>query len=117
MGWSHFVLIAIGVALTVGVIVFIVKRTLKKTQYTAVDVLKLETVIQFFKKPDILAALHKDKNLIATAVRDVHNHQCVLCIFNKSTNQVQTEFLRYKYAKMDDDLLALFGDKDMIILT
>ncbi len=88
-----------------------------------VDTLKFEDVIAHFKREDVLAFLKAHKDAVAVAVKqqtEEANLQVVLCAFNKEESTLVQEppCAKVFHAKaLDNDLLAAFGDKDMIVLS
>ncbi len=116
MNVTNIIIIIIGIGILIGIILFIVK--LKKTNivYTNIDILKAETIIAFFKQPDILTKLNENKNLLAVAVKKDENKTCALCLFDKELNEVKEKIKVYKFKKLDNDLSTMFTDKDMIII-
>ncbi len=116
MNITNIILIMIGVGILIGIIIFIVK--LKKTNivYANIDILKAETIVAFFKQPDLLKKLNENKNLLAVVVKNDNDKTCVLSLFDKEVNEVKEEIKGYKYKQMDNDLITMFDDKDMIII-
>ena len=61
--------------------------------------------------------LEEDKNLLAVAIKDNSAKTVVLACFDKEKNEiVYGKYKGYKYQKLNDDLVQMFGNKDMIVL-
>lgn len=84
---------------------------------TPIDVISAETVISFFKRPDVVQKLQQNNNLLAVAVKDDKQNIISLACFNKETNQVEAEFISYQFNTMEEDLKTMFDDKPMIVLS
>ncbi|MGP1565081.1 MAG: hypothetical protein ACTTHU_06585 [Treponema sp.] len=111
-----YIAIIVGIAVIVAIIVGIFfKRTGSALKRVIVDVISAETVIAFFKRPEVLQKLQQNKNLLAVAVRE-GNHITLAC-FNKETSNVEDKLIVYQFNTMADDLKALFGDKPMIVFS
>ena len=82
-----------------------------------VDVISAETVISFFKRPDILQKLQQNRSLLAVAIKGNKQNTIALACFNKETNKVEDEFITYQFNTMTNDLKTMFGDKSMIVLS
>jgi len=54
---------------------------------------------------------------LAVAVKDDKQNIISLACFNKETNQVEAEFISYRFNTMEEDLKTMFGDKPMIVLS
>lgn len=108
-----------GVALGVGTYFLFKKKTKIEDfiEYETVETLTLELVVSFFKNPDVLKMLKEDKNLLAVAIKDNSAKTVVLSCFDKEKNEiVYDKYKGYKYQKLNDDLVQMFGNKDMILL-
>ena len=111
-----YIALIIGIILVIGIgVVVFFKGTAPKT--TAIDVISAETVITFFKRPDVVQKLQQNKNLLAVGVKDDKQNIITLACFNKETNQVEAEFISYQFNTMGEDLKTMFGDKPMIVLS
>ena len=108
-----------GVALGVGTYFLFKKKTKIEDfiEYETVETLTLELVVSFFKNPDVLKMLEEDKSLLAVAIKDNSAKTVVLVCFDKEKNEiVYDKYKGYKYQKLNDDLVQMFGSKDMIVL-
>ena len=110
--------IVAGVLLLAGGIFLLFKKRIKESiDYEEIETLTLEIVVSFFKNPDILRMLREDKNLLAVAIKDDSAKGIVLACFDKEKNEiVYDKYKGYKYQKLNDDLIQMFGNKDMIVL-
>lgn len=112
-----YIAIIIGIVIiSVGAIVFY-KGANGALQPVVVDVLSAETVIMFFKRPEVLQRLQQDTNLLAVAVRDRTQNIITLACFNKEANRIAEEFISYQFNSMSEDLKIMFGDKPMIVFS
>ena len=110
--------IIISIAVIIGIVaVVFFKGTGGTLRPTAIDVISAETVITFFKRPDVVQKLQQNNNLLAVAVKDDKQNIISLACFNKETNQVEAEFISYRFNTMEEDLKTMFGDKPMIVLS
>lgn len=107
----------------IGIITAFVNKLSKKELYTVkeVEILKMEDVIIFFKKKEILDKLKSDNNLVAVAIKEKKEdkYNIVLTLFDKVKEEVLADSdygLKFKAKDIDKDLKNAFGDKDMIIL-
>lgn len=118
---SIAIIIGIVVIISIGAVIFF-KGTASAPKPVPIDVISAETVITFFKRPDVLQKLQQNKKLIAVAFKndstknDPQNIITLAC-FNKETNQVEDEFISYQFNTMAEDLKTMFGDKPMIVLS
>ncbi|MEL3908316.1 MAG: hypothetical protein P1P64_04805 [Treponemataceae bacterium] len=115
------VLLVIGVIGLIALVAFLMNKKRQDFStvfhYEQVDVLTLEMIVTFFKQPEIIEKLRQDKNLLAVAVKNEETKEVILTCFNKGTNQISSKaFTGYRYEKLDDDLIKMFGDKDMLVL-
>ena len=111
--------IVAGVALGVGTYFLFKKKTKIEDviEYESVETLTLELVVSFFKNLDVLKMLKEDKNLLAVAIKDDSAKAIVLACFDKEKNEIVYDKCKgYKYQKLNDDLIQMFGNKDMIVL-
>ena len=111
--------IVAGVALGVGTYFLFKKKTKIEDviEYESVETLTLELVVSFFKNLDVLKMLKEDKNLLAVAIKDDSAKTVVLACFDKEKNEIVCDkYKGYKYQKLNDDLIQMFGNKDMIVL-
>ena len=86
-----------------------------------VDILKMEDVIIFFKKKEILDKLKSNNNFLAVAIKENKKdyYQILCAIYDKSKEKVldiDNCALIFKAKDIDIDLKNAFGDKDMIVL-
>lgn len=116
---SIFVLIILAVFF----IIVIKKKSLKNISYDIVtekkELLSLTDVVSFFKQPEILEKIKQSNDNIAVALKekkDENSFFIVLCIFSKDTTTVKYPLKRFEVSKLNEDLISVFGDKDMIIL-
>ena len=116
---SIFVLIILAVFF----IIVIKKQSLKNISHDIVtekkDTLSLADIVAFFKKPEILEKIRLSKNYIAVAIKEQKNNNSIsiiLCIFDKDSSSVKMPLKRIETSKLSDDLISIFGDKDMIVL-
>lgn len=107
----------------VGIIAAFVNKLSKKELYTVkeVEILKMEDVIIFFKKKEIIDKLKSDNNLVAVAIKEKKEdkYNIVLTLFDKVKEEVLADSdygLKFKTKDIDKDLKNAFGDKDMLIL-
>lgn len=113
-----YIAIIVGIAVIAAIIVGIFfKRSGNALKRVIVDVISAETVIAFFKRPEVLQKLQQNKNLLAVAVREGNQNIILLACFNKETGNVEDKFTVYQFNTMADDLKALFGDKPMIVIS
>ncbi|MGP1457855.1 MAG: hypothetical protein ACTTKL_00885 [Treponema sp.] len=111
-----YIAIIIGIVIiSVGAIIFF-KGTKGALQPIVIDVLSAETVITFFKRPEVLQKLKQNTNLLAVAVKGSTKNIITLACFNKEENRVEEEFVSYRFTSMAEDLKTMFGDKPMIVL-
>jgi hypothetical protein len=87
-----------------------------------IDLLGMEDILPFFKKPETLEALKKNENLIAVVIKELKEDgifYILACIYDKKNNTVVDleKASGWKAKKLDDRLAQAFGDKSMIILT
>lgn len=109
----------------IGIITAFVNKLSKKELYTVkeVEILKMEDVIIFFKKKEIIDKLKSDNNLITVAIKEKEKkedkYNIVLTLFDKVKEEVLADSdycLKFKAKDIDKDLKNAFGDKDMIVL-
>lgn len=113
-----YIALIICIIIVIGIVAVVFFRGTGGTlQPTAIDVISAETVISFFKRPDVVQKLQQNNNLLAVAVKDDKQNIISLACFNKETNQVEAEFISYQFNTMTDDLKTMFGDKPMIVLS
>ena len=85
------------------------------------DLLKMEEVIVFFRKKEILEQLKSNENIVAVAIKekkkDYYNIVCTLYDKKKEDILDIAECsLIFKTKDIDKDLQNAFGNKDMIVL-
>ena len=113
-----YIALIICIIIVIGIVTVVFFRGAGRTlQPTAIDVISAETVISFFKRPDVVQKLQQNNNLLAVAVKDDKQNIISLACFNKETNQVEAEFISYQFNTMGEDLKTMFGDKPMIVLS
>lgn len=108
----------------VGIIAVFVNKLSKKELYTVkeVEILKMEDVIIFFKKKEIIDKLKSDNNLMAVAIKEKDKkegkYNIVLTLFDKAKEEplLDSNYGLFKAKDIDKDLKNAFGDKDMLIL-
>ena len=82
----------------------------------------VKNIVGFFKDPERLAKLKKDKNVIATTIKERlanGNYNTVSCLFNTVTNEVedlQVDAQGFESEDIDSQTAMAFGDKEMIVL-
>ena len=111
-------------AVGIGVIIAFANKFSKKLyNVKEVEILKMEDVIIFFKKKEIIEKLKSDSNLLAVAIKEQvkDKYNIVLTLYDKSTDEVLNidncaYALKFKAKDIDTDLKNAFGDKDMIVL-
>ncbi len=106
-----------GILLLAGLFGLTKKKIKESIDYETIETLTLEMAVRFFKNPDMLRMLREDKNLLAVAIKDDSAKTVVLACFDKEKNEiVYNNYKGYKYQKLNDDLVQMFGNKDMIVL-
>lgn len=85
------------------------------------ELLKMEDVIVFFRKKEVLEKLKSNENIIAVAIREnKKDYYEILCTLydqqKKEILNIDECSLIFKTKNIDKDLKNAFGDKDMIIL-
>lgn len=109
--------IIIGIAVfAVSAIVVVYYNAKKGIPSVKVETLTAETVIAFFKRPNVVTKLQENNNLLPVAVKEANKKVVVLCCYNSETEKIESEFMSYRYKNLDADLETLFGDKAMIVL-
>ena len=109
-------------AVVAGITIAFANKFSKKLYDTKeVDILKMEDVIRFFKKKEILDKLKSNNNFLAVAIKEnKKDYYQILCtIYDKSKEKVldiDNCALMFKAKDIDTDLKNAFGDKDMIVL-
>ncbi|CCY75941.1 hypothetical protein EPJ64_05575 [Brachyspira aalborgi] len=109
-------------AVGIGIIIAITNKFSKKLyNVKEVDILKMEDVIIFFKKKEILDKLKSNNNFLAVAIKENKKdyYQILCAIYDKSKEKVldiDNCALMFKAKDIDIDLKNAFGDKDMIVL-
>jgi len=74
-------------------------------------------MVRFFKQPDVLKILKEDKNLLAVATKDDVAKTVILACFDKEKNVILADnYKGYKYQTLSDDIIQMFGNKDMLVL-
>ena len=117
-------MLTIGIIIVIGIVAFVIIKGKKKSIIPTKDVemLELAEILQFFKRPDILAKLKADSNLLAVAIKENSKNgtiHIVASLFNKEKEKIDSinkEAVAWNAKKLDDRLIQLFGDRDMIIL-
>lgn len=100
----------------------IVKELHNKIDTTKVKNLTLEDVVSFFKQPKVLEKLQEDQNRIAVAIKeeiDDNSISVILCIYSQNDSTLvtpETAARRFEAEKLSEDLISIFGNKDMIVL-
>lgn len=109
----------------VGIVLVFFNKFSKRELFNVkeVEILKIEDVIIFFKKKEIIEKLKSDSNLLAVAIKEQvkDKYNIVLTLYDKSTDEVLNidncaYALKFKAKDIDTDLKNAFGDKDMIVL-
>lgn len=116
------IIIGICVVGTASILFFLKKRD--KTYYSnikEIDLLKMEEVIVFFRKKEVLEKLKSNENIIAVAIKeDKKDYYHIICtLYDKQKDDILNIngcSLIFKTKNIDKDLKNAFGDKDMIIL-
>lgn len=109
-------------AVGIGIIIAITNKFSKKLyNVKEVDILKMEDVIIFFKKKEILDKLKSNNNFLAVAIKENKKdyYQIVFAIYDKSKEEfldIDNCALMFKAKDIDTDLKNAFGNKDMIVL-
>lgn len=109
-------------AVVAGITIAFANKFSKKLYDTKeVDILKMENVIIFFKKKEILDKLKSNNNFIAVAIKENKKdyYQILCAIYDKSKEKVldiDNCALMFKAKDIDTDLKNAFGDKDMIVV-
>ena len=109
-------------AVVAGITIAFANKFSKKLYDTKeVDILKMEDVIRFFKKKEILDKLKSNNNFLAVAIKENKKdyYQILCAIYDKSKEKVldiDNCALMFKAKDIDTDLKNAFGDKDMIVL-
>ncbi|OBV28586.1 hypothetical protein BKN38_09855 [Helicobacter sp. CLO-3] len=118
------IIVAVVICAVVAV-VFIVKAMRQKAllglEPIKQESLSMREVVEFFKEPETLKSLQENKDLLAVVIREKKDDgkiQIVLTAFNESTNEMASfpHTKSFLVEKIDEDLSASFGDKDMIVL-
>ena len=84
-----------------------------------IDTLAFKDVVAFFRRPNVLERLKEQAGLLAVVIRESKNETptiITLCAFDSQKNEVIVPFVRYAARALDEELLQVFGDKDMIVL-
>ena len=109
-------------AVVAGITIAFANKFSKKLYDTKeVDILKMEDVIRFFKKKEILDKLKSNNNFLAVAIKENKKdyYQILCAIYDKSKEEVlnfDNCALVFKAKDIDIDLKNAFGDKDMVVL-
>ena len=109
-------------AVVAGITIAFANKFSKKLYDTKeVDILKMEDVIIFFKKKEILDRLKSNNNFLAVAIKENKKdyYQILCAIYDKSKEKVldiDNCALMFKAKDIDIDLKNAFGNKDMIVL-
>lgn len=116
LGILGFFAVAAGIAIAVAN-----KFSKKLYDIKEVEILKMEDVIIFFKKKEVLDKLKSNDNFLAVAIKENKKdyYKIVLTIYDKSKEEViniDNCTLGFKAKDIDNDLKNAFGDKDMIVL-
>lgn len=113
--------IILGIILVV--VVFFVSKGKKEPVIPTkdVDVLGLEELLQFFKRPEIISLLKQDSNTIPVATKKLKKDgkiYVVACVFDKKANSILAfeKATAWNAKKLDDRLAQTFDDKEMIVL-
>jgi len=93
-----------------------------------VETLNQKLIVDWFKKEENINRLKSDDNLIAVSIKgedkpnDVINNLIVpkgsylVCLFNEASNEV-IDGLIFKPNSISEDVIDMFKDKDMVILS
>lgn len=94
-----------------------------------VEVLRANDVISWFKKDDILKQIKENPDIQCVVIKgesvkmvqDIKNipenkNYCMVALFDKKSSSVVTAQV-FIYKEMEEDLVKMFGDKDMIVLS
>lgn len=78
-------------------------------------------IIEYFKKPERMTLLQENPNNMAVAIKEESGVGIIrvsCCIFDKSSDKVANinDIAVFKTRRLEDDLVALFGEKQMIVL-
>lgn len=83
----------------------------------------VQNIVGFFKDPHRLELLKRDKNLIATTIRqklDTGDYKVVSCLFDKETNSViateEGDIQEVESEFLDEQTRREFGNKDLLVL-
>ncbi|WP_297284997.1 hypothetical protein [uncultured Brachyspira sp.] len=121
---KEIVCIIIGICVVgVASFLFFFKRNAAKNypNIKELELLKMEDVIVFFRKKEVLEKLKSNENIIAVAIREnKKDYYEILCTLydqqKKEILNIDECSLIFKTKNIDKDLKNAFGDKDMIIL-
>ncbi|WP_104638475.1 hypothetical protein [Helicobacter bizzozeronii] len=79
-----------------------------------------DDIVAWFKSPERLQHLHKNKKVIAVSIKEKlnnGNHGVINCLFNTETQEIDGEEIQGIEGKeIDEDTQKNFGDKNMIVL-
>lgn len=109
-------------AVVAGITIAFANKFSKKLYDTKeVDILKMEDVIIFFKKKEILDKLKSNNNFLAVAIKENKKdyYKITLTLYDEKTEDIlniDNCILAFKAKDIDTDLKNAFGDKDMIVL-
>ncbi|WP_104695944.1 LPXTG cell wall anchor domain-containing protein [Helicobacter salomonis] len=85
------------------------------------EVLSMKEVLTFFKEPQVSALLQENQDLVLVALRQKHHDgriRIVLTLYNHEKESISnfpgSRF--YLVKRIDEDLKATFGGKEMVIL-
>lgn len=121
---KELISIIVGICVVgVAAFLFFFKRNATKNypNIKELELLKMEDVIVFFRKKEVLEKLKSNENIIAVAIREnKKDYYEILCTLydqqKKEILNIDECSLIFKTKNIDKDLKNAFGDKDMIIL-
>lgn len=84
-----------------------------------VKLLTFKEVIAFFRQPEVMEVLKTTPDAIAVAIQEKKEDgvtSVILCSYNKNSNKIVFPFAHYECDSLDEELVRVFGDKNMIVL-
>lgn len=84
-----------------------------------VNLLTFKEVIAFFRQREVMEVLKTTPDAIAVAIREKKEDgvtSVILCSYNKKSNMIVFPFAHYECDSLDEELVRVFGDKNMIVL-
>jgi len=114
--------IIVGIIIVIAVFILIKGKNKPIIPTKNVDILGLEDILTFFKRPEINNILKQNTNLIAVAIREMGkdgNINITAALFDKEKNSVadiEKHATAWNAKQLDDRLSKTFGDKEMIII-